>query len=237
MAPGPYVVLHAHDTGHGMSPDTQRRIFEPFFTTKAPGKGTGLGLSMVFGTVKQSGGFIFVESEEGKGTTFSLYFPPAPRPLDGPAASEGGRDVVASGSPANTSAPLPKIRSHGETVLVVEDEESIRNLVVSSLRRDGYVLLVAASGAEAIRVAAAHTGRIDLLLTDAMMPGVTGLELAHTLVAARPGLRVIVMSGYTSDILGLTDLNGRSSMLQKPFTPRDLRQSVRDALAANPSAI
>lgn len=223
MAPGPYVVLQVRDTGHGMSRDTQSRIFEPFFTTKEAGKGTGLGLSMVYGTVKQSGGFIFVDSEIGRGTTFALYFPVAPRP-------------------AETTAPSPAVEAYEpsgghETLLIVEDEPAVRNLVSSSLRGQGYRLLVASSGAEAMRIAAAYAGSIDLLLTDAMMPGQSGIDLAHELSALRPGLRVIVMSGYTSDLLGLGSSPRQITMLQKPFTPQELRLQIVQALASKKPSI
>lgn len=225
MAKGRYVVLLASDTGQGMSRETQSRIFEPFFTTKASGKGTGLGLSMVFGTVKQSGGFIFVDSEIGRGTTFTLYFPPAPRPAEAPAPSR--------------VEPAGPTGGH-ETLLIVEDEPAVRNLVSSSLEGEGYTLLVASSGAEAVRLASAHLGPIDLLLTDAMMPGQNGLDLARELSARRPGLGVIIMSGYTGDMLGINALSEASepvTVLQKPFTPRELRLRIREALAAKPSAI
>src|SRR5439155_18441277 len=145
------------------SGDTMARIFEPFFTTKDVGKGTGLGLSMVYGTLKQSGGFIFVDSEVGQGTTFRLYFPPViPQPAAAPAAS----------------ARAPERRGH-ETLLIVEDETSVRNLVASSLRHESYQLLLAASADDALAIVESHTGPIDLLLTDAMMPGRTGMELAQ----------------------------------------------------------
>ena len=214
MPAGTYVVLTVTDTGHGMPRETQARIFEPFFTTKDVGKGTGLGLSMVYGTLKQIGGYIFVDSEIGRGTTFRLYFPPAVQP-PAPAPVPADRD----GHPTGT-----------ETLLVVEDETAVRNLVASALRHDGYQLLLASSAEEALRIVDAHPGPIDLLLTDAIMPGKSGLELANMMVARQPGLPVIVMSGYTEENLAISGLTERPALLQKPFTPRDLRRRIREVL-------
>jgi two-component system cell cycle sensor histidine kinase/response regulator CckA len=215
MPPGRYAVLRVADTGHGMSQDTQTHIFEPFFTTKDVGKGTGLGLAMVYGTLKQIGGFIFVDSEVGRGTTFRLYFPPA-----------------AAKTPAVTApAPLRDQQQRGaETLLIVEDEPAVRNLVASSLRNDGYRLLIASSAEEALVLADAHDGTIDLLLTDAIMPGKSGLELANLMASRRPGLPVIVMSGYTEDDLSVSRQSPPVGVLQKPFTPRDLRRRIREVL-------
>jgi CheY-like chemotaxis protein len=214
MPPGTYAVLRVMDTGEGMSRETQARIFEPFFTTKEVGKGTGLGLSMVYGTLKQIGGFIFVDSEIGRGTTFRLYFPPAVAKMPVAAASVA-RDE--------------HFRGH-ETLLIVEDEPAVRNLVASTLKHDGYHLLVASSAEEAIGISDAHHGSIDLMLTDAIMPGKSGLELANLMSERRPGLPVIVMSGYTGDNLEISDLVAPVSLLQKPFTPRDLRRRIRELL-------
>jgi CheY-like chemotaxis protein len=213
MPPGRYAVLRVIDTGHGMSPDTQSRVFEPFFTTKDVGQGTGLGLSMVYGTLKQIGGFIFVDSEIERGSTFSLYFPPAA--------------VAPAVAAATTKVTLEAKR---RTLLVVEDEPAVRNLVASSLRNDGYELLLAASADEALTIAEAHDGKIDLLLTDAMMPGRSGIELARELVAQRPDLPVILMSGYTEESLPVGNLDRPISLLQKPFTPRDLRRRIQEIL-------
>ena len=213
MTPGDYVVLRVSDSGHGMPRETQARIFEPFFTTKDVGKGTGLGLSMVYGTLKQSGGFIFVDSEINRGTTFRLYFPPAVAPVAAPA------------DPARDS------ERHGEeTLLIVEDEPSVRNLVASALRHDGYHLLIASSAEEALAVADAHDGPIDLLLTDAMMPGKSGVELANLMAERRPATPVIIMSGYTDEILDVPGMKEPIAVLQKPFTPRELRRRIREVL-------
>jgi PAS domain S-box-containing protein len=214
MPAGRYVVLRVSDTGHGMAPEIQARIFEPFFTTKETGKGTGLGLSMVYGTLKQIGGFIFVDSELGRGTTFRLYFRPS-----------AGDTALASDPPPPAETPAPRAE---QTILIVEDEVSVRNLVASTLRNDGYTLLNAGSAEEALEVAAAYHERIDLLLTDAIMPGKSGIELANLLMAERPDLHVIVMSGYTEETLD--GLGPQVDLLQKPFAPRDLRRRVREVL-------
>jgi PAS domain S-box-containing protein len=206
MRPGRYVQLAVADTGTGMSAETQAHVFEPFFTTKAVGKGTGLGLAMVYGTVKQSGGFIFVESEEGRGSTFRLFFPPAPQQTP----------EEASARPTTSY-----------TILVVEDEPAVRNLVVTALGHHGYRVLQAPSAEGAFEVTALEP-RIDLLVTDVNMPGMGGVELAKQLAAERPALRVIVMSGYSADV----EIDGaeRVTLLAKPFTPRDLRQKVSEVL-------
>jgi PAS domain S-box-containing protein len=212
IKPGPYVELCVSDTGHGMSPQVQAHIFEPFFTTKELGKGTGLGLSMVYGTVKQSGGFIFVDSEVGRGTTFRLYFPPGSQ-LDPAIAGPGA---------ARVGAP---------TILVVEDERQVRNLVVLSLERDGYRVLQAESAREALELARAETSPIDLLLTDGKMPEMGGVELASILVREHRARRVVVMSGYTADEVNVPGVTQPVQLLRKPFTPGELRQRIRDVLA------
>jgi len=206
MTPGLYVELSVIDTGEGMEPGTQAHVFEPFFTTKEVGKGTGLGLAMVYGTVKQSGGFIFVESELGKGTAFRMYFHPAPK-----------KEL--------TSGPKAGQSSIKGTVLVVEDEAAVRNLVVTALKAQGFRVIPASSGEEALRLGAAEPN-IDLLLTDAHMPGLSGIELARTLIKARPNLPVIVMTGYTDDPLTIDGAREPVVLLPKPFTPKDIRQKV-----------
>ena len=215
MPAAPYIVLSVSDSGHGMARDTLARIFDPFFTTKDIGKGTGLGLSMVYGTLKQIGGFIFVDSEINHGTTFRLYFP---------AVASSERDA-ADGAAVRRSA------RHGhETLLIAEDEPSVRSLVASSLRRDGYRLLIAGSAEEALTTAHSHDGPIDLLLTDAMMPGKSGVELANLMRAERPGIPVILMSGYTEETLNVPGLKEPIELLQKPFSPRELRRRIREVL-------
>src|SRR3954471_4203010 len=214
---GDYVEIAVADTGRGMSRETQRHIFEPFFTTKGVGKGTGLGLAMVYGTVKQSGGFIFVDSQEGRGTPFRLYLPPA-------AAQEARRAAAAT---AGAGAP-----AGAATILVVDDEAAVRTLVASALKSEGYRVLDAESGPDALRIAASVAGRIDVLLTDASMPGMSGVELATHLTRTRPGLKVLVMSGYSADPVTVEGLP--VALLAKPFTPRDLKRKIGDVLGAVP---
>lgn len=222
MSPGRYLVLRVTDTGHGMTEETLAHIFEPFFTTKAAGKGTGLGLSMVYGTLKQIGGFVFADSEIGRGTTFRLYFRPTA------AHHEESSTTPANDAPAAAMAQeQPFVRAQ-PTLLVVEDEAAVRNLVAGALRREGYRLLLAKSAEEALEVEAAHDGPIDLLLTDAIMPGKTGMDLAKTLRAKRTGLRVIVMSGYAED--ALSGLDQDLELLRKPFSPNELRSRIRAAI-------
>jgi nitrogen-specific signal transduction histidine kinase/CheY-like chemotaxis protein len=213
ITPGRYVVLTVSDTGVGMSREVQARIFEPFFTTKEIGKGTGLGLAMVSGTVKQMHGFVFVDSEEGRGTSFRLYFP------------GDGKTAARVQPPSATSEPRP------QTLLVVEDEPAVRKLVASALRPDGYRLLLAASAEEALQIVEKLDVPLDLLLTDAVMPGTSGIELARQLVARRPGLPVIVMSGYTEETLNLGGAGDPIALLRKPFSPRELQQRIRERLA------
>jgi CheY-like chemotaxis protein len=213
---GRYVVVSVADTGHGMDASTKARIFEPFFTTKGVGKGTGLGLSMVYGTVKQSGGFIYVDTEAGRGTTFRMFFPPAP-------ARESDQPPV----PAELQPATHDVEA---TLLIVEDEASVRRLVASSLESEPYRLLLAESAEDAMAISEAHDS-IDLLVTDVIMPGKSGIELASLLVSERPSLSVIVMTGYTEEALQQRGLAHDAAMLHKPFTPRELRQRVRDALA------
>ena len=210
MPPGEYVELSVSDTGAGMSLDTQAHMFEPFFTTKDVGKGTGLGLPMVFGTVQQSGGFIFAESAVGSGSTFRVYFPPA-----GPTTAE---PVPAASKPV------------GATILVAEDEAPVRTLVVAALSSHGFRVLQAESGSEALAVATAHAEPIDLLLTDANMPGMNGVELANELVRRRGDMQIVIMSGYTPEALGVEGVSQPVAFLPKPFTPRELRDKIAEVL-------
>jgi PAS domain S-box-containing protein len=213
-----HIVMAVSDTGTGMAPETQARLFEPFFTTKEPGKGTGLGLSTVFGIVKQSGGTIGVESEVGKGTTFKVYFPAALGPATAH-VSQFPTEMSARGS---------------ETVLVVEDEESVRSLVCAILRKHGYNVVEAQSAGDAFLLCEQHAATIHLLLTDVVMPRMSGRQLAERLVTLRPAMRVLYMSGYTHDAVarhGVVD--STIAFLQKPITPDALVRTVRRTLDAN----
>jgi signal transduction histidine kinase len=210
VPPGSYVVIRVADTGCGMSAETQARAFEPFFTTKEAGKGTGLGLSMVYGTMTQCRGFVFVDSQIDRGTTVELYFPPAPAETNAAPDAAGAWNA-------------------GGTVLVVDDEPAVRALVTSTLSSDPVNVLLATSAEDAIAIAGQHRD-IHLLLTDVVMPGKSGIELAQLLVSERPGLRVLLMTGYSPDPAALNELPERASVLQKPFSPGDLRKRIREAL-------
>ena len=201
------------DTGTGMDAETKARLFEPFFTTKGPGKGTGLGLATVYGIVRQSGGHIWVYSEVGLGTTVKVYLP---------RSAAGGVPHVA----AATDAP----QRGTETVLLVEDEVSVRALAHRALTEAGYTVIRAASGVEGLRQAKDHVGPIDLLLTDVVMPDMGGPELASHLALLRPATRVLYMSGYPAGVLEEDVLQAGSHYLPKPFSPDTLRRRVRDVL-------
>jgi two-component system, cell cycle sensor histidine kinase and response regulator CckA len=214
--PGPYVLLTVTDTGVGMAPEVQREIFEPFFTTKPKGVGTGLGLSTVHGIVNQSGGTIWVYSEPGRGTTFKIYLPRIP----------GG-----AAAPRKPSGPHRAVEGSA-TVLLVEDEEQLRHLTKRVLERSLYTVLEAGNAPDALRVAREHKGPIHLLLTDVVMPGMSGPELAASFERERPGVPVLYMSGYTDNaIVHHGILNSGTHFLQKPFTPQGLTQRVHEVMS------
>ena len=213
MPPGSYVRLTVSDSGHGMDPATQARIFEPFFTTKPAGKGSGLGLATVYGIVKQSDGYIWVSSAPGQGTTFRIYLPEHTGPLEAPAPS-----------------PPPATPGGVETVLIVEDEPAVRRMAARALRSQGYAVLEAANGAEALDVLS-RGEPVDLVLSDVVMPVLNGRELSERLAIDRPEIRVLFMSGYTDDdIVRRGLLQPGAPFLQKPFVPADLSRKVRDVL-------
>ena len=215
IEPGTYILLSVSDTGAGMDRETQSRIFEPFFTTKEKGKGTGLGLSTVYGIVKQGGGYIFAQSEPGCGTTFRIYLPRVADPADSPRVDKHAQ-AAAGGS---------------ETVLLVEDEESVRELVRETLKTRGYRVIEASDGIAGMRVSEEYQGNIEILITDVVMPGMSGRELAKRVAAARPNIRVLYLSGYTEDaIIHEGALEPGTGFLQKPFTLQVLARKVREVL-------
>ena len=221
VAAGKYVLLSVSDTGHGMDEPTQARLFEPFFTTKERGKGTGLGLSTVYGIVKQSGGYINFMSRAGKGTTFRIYLPLIEAEHD---------DTVA----------LPKVRTSqrgSETVLLVEDQEEVRKVTRQFLQKNGYKVLEASNGAEALQVAERYIGAIHLLLSDIVMPGMSGPELRTRLAPLRPNMRVLFMSGYTGDSMPGGAAIDPEALLQKPFTFDVLSRRLRDVLGRSAAAV
>jgi signal transduction histidine kinase len=215
LTPGHYVMLSVTDTGAGMDEETKSHIFEPFFTTKGPGKGTGLGLATVYGIVRQTGGGISVESEPGQGSTFRIYLPLETAPVEYPRAP---------------AAPVEK-SDNFETVLVVEDEEIVRDLVCAVLEEQGYNVICAVDGLEALEAAGNFDGTIHLLVTDVIMPHMNGPELAGKLSAVRPDMKVLYVSGYSDNDIGDHGvLDPRFELLQKPFTPQTLARKIRDVI-------
>jgi two-component system, cell cycle sensor histidine kinase and response regulator CckA len=218
LAPGRYVLLRVTDTGVGMDEDTRARAFEPFFTTKAPGLGTGMGLATVYGIVSQSGGEIRLRSEVGQGTTFTVWLP---------------RVAVDTAEAAAAAAPGAAPRGSG-TILLVEDDPGVRTLARRALKELGYTLIEASDGVEAMASMAEHRGRLDLLLTDLIMPRMGGQELAEHLRTTRPKLPVLFMSGFADRVTEVDEITGHgSSLINKPFTRESLGRAVRDALKAN----
>jgi two-component system cell cycle sensor histidine kinase/response regulator CckA len=222
IKPGDYVMLAVSDTGTGMGPEVRNHIFEPFFTTKERGKGTGLGLSTVYGIVKRHGGDIWVDTEPGRGTTFRILLPriAAARAVEAPEIEEGVRP-----------------RGGTETILLVEDEDPVRRLVREILESRGYRVIEAESGERALQEAAAFEGRIELLVTDVVMPKMNGRDLAHALGLLRPEMKVLFLSGYTGEAIVNQGEHGRGApFLQKPFTPDTLARKIRDTLDASRTA-
>jgi PAS domain S-box-containing protein len=214
IRPGNYVLLSVSDTGMGMDRETQSRIFEPFFTTKEKGKGTGLGLSTVYGIVKQTGGYVMVQSELGRGTTFHIYLP------------------LTEAAAEQHAIPVPGAALGGsETILLVEDEESVRHLVRDTLLGKGYRVIESENGEGGIAVALRHKGKIDLVITDVVMPGMGGREMVKQLAESRPGAKVLYLSGYTEDaIVSDGSIESGTAFLQKPFTLQNLSRKVREVL-------
>jgi two-component system cell cycle sensor histidine kinase/response regulator CckA len=214
VVPGHYVMLQVSDTGMGMSAEVQSHIFEPFYTTKEQGKGTGLGLATVYGVIKQSGGYIWLESEIGKGSTFQVYLPRA------------------EGAAAEAIRTDPSFKKHGPgTILVAEDEPSLRKLTCNTLRESGYQVLEAEDGATAIETAARYKDNIQLLLTDVVMRGMNGRELADKMLSARPTIKVLYMSGYTDGAVATHGVLESGIVIhRKPFTRKQLQQSVLEIL-------
>ena len=217
-APGPHVLLTITDTGMGMDAPTQARIFEPFFTTKGPGHGTGLGLAMVYGVIKQSGGYIGVTSERGKGTCFKIYLPQE---------KEFPESKVAK-------KLEPALKQGFETILLVEDDDAVRELVRSMLAARGYSVLAPQHPQDVETLCEGHTGRIHLLLTDLILPGASGRDIAKRVCSLRPGVKVLFMSGYTDDaIIQSHGIDPSFAFLPKPFSSATLANKVREVLDAD----
>ena len=215
VAPGRYTVVSVADTGTGMDENTQARIFEPFYTTKEVGKGTGLGLAMVYATVKQAGGFIWVYSEPGSGTTFKIYLPIAP---DGAAPA--------------TEAKAPPAKSRGDEVIVLaEDSAAVRSTARQILERAGYTVLEAPNGRTALEIARKRSNKIHLLITDVVMPEMSGRQLTETFASVRPDAKILYMSGYTDDaVVRHGVVSAGIDYLQKPFSSEALLRKVREVL-------
>jgi CheY-like chemotaxis protein len=222
--PGSFVTLSVSDTGIGMTADTMQQVFEPFFTTKSRSAGTGLGLSTVYGIVKHSGGWIEVSSQIGRGSTFRVYLPRTAAPVEKPGdAPDGG--------PGRQPADRVPSGPNSEIVLVVEDQSEVRRMVLAILRQNGYRLLEAADGTEALSLSESYDEPIDLLITDVVMPGMNGRELADRMLRQRPALKVLYISGYTADVLAPQGvLDPGVAYMAKPFSPRELSCKIREVL-------
>jgi two-component system cell cycle sensor histidine kinase/response regulator CckA len=215
MKRGNYVTLSVRDTGVGMNPEVQERIFEPFFTTKEKGKGTGLGLSTVYGIIKQSGGEIWVSSEPGKGTIFEIYFPRVDEPLQ-----ESPKESFQKG-----------LRGGNETILIVEDEDGVRKLTRKILSRQGYKILEASGGGDALLLCEQCNEPIHLLLSDVVMPGINGPELARRIKTLSPDVKVLFMSGYADQAIFQSGiLDEKACFIQKPFSARNLVEKIQEVI-------
>jgi len=219
ISPGRYIMLAISDTGIGMTDEIKTHIFEPFFTTKKEGKGTGLGLSTVYGIIKQSGGHILVYSEPAHGTAFKIYFP-----------------CVAETADGNASESVARATARGtETVLLVEDDEGVRKVIGGVLRASGYRVLEAADGDEALAWCEPRHGPIHLVVTDLIMPLMSGRQLSEILAGLRPDLKILFISGYPDhSVVERGMVSARDHFLQKPFTPEQLARKVREILDGNP---
>jgi CheY-like chemotaxis protein len=217
ISSGEYVVFSISDTGIGMDDETMERIFEPFFTTKELGKGTGLGLATVYGIIKQSGGYVAVDSEKGKGSIFSVYMPKKSVP---PVAA------------VKQATPTPSQSGH-ETVLLVEDEKPLREIMSRAFQSKGYRVVVAKDGAEALTACKNTKNKLELMVSDVMIPGVKGVELADKIKAMQPGISIIFISGYAGDVIGNHGiLESDINFLPKPFDPDKLLSKARELLDA-----
>ena len=215
LPPGRYAMLAVRDTGVGMDAEMQEHIFEPFFTTKETGKGTGLGLATVLGIVEQSGGAIRCQSEVGDGTSFQILLPAVAEAVQPGARLPAGLATAPRGT---------------ESILLVEDEDAVRELVQRILEARGYAVIEARNGGEGLKLCKSHPGQIDLLVTDVVMPELGGRELAEAALKLRPGLKVVFMSGHTQDVILKEGVQQGAAFLHKPFTPMQLAQKVRDTL-------
>jgi CheY-like chemotaxis protein len=219
---GDYVLLAVTDTGQGIAPEHLSHIFEPFYTTKAEGKGTGLGLATVYGIVKQNGGFIWVYSEPGLGTTFKIYLP---------------RVKKEAGTAKSTAKPVQEAPRGVETILLVEDENAVRQSTGQFLRLNGYTIVEAKDGEDALRVARSYSGTIDMMITDVVMPHLGGAKLAAQLASTRPAMKVLFVSGYAeTTVLRHGAIDVTNSFLQKPFGLKSLAVKIRQVLDTNVSA-
>jgi two-component system cell cycle sensor histidine kinase/response regulator CckA len=221
FVPGEYVLVEVGDTGHGMSPEVMNKIFEPFFTTKAVGKGTGLGLASVYGMVKQSGGYIYPESEVGKGTTFRIYLP---------RHYVEKEEEVAQPKERKKEQRAADLTGTGR-VLLVEDEEVVRNFAARALKRQGYKVLEASSGVEALEVMDKNKGKIDIVVSDVVMPEMDGPTLLKELRKKNPELKIIFVSGYPNDAFKASIGDEDFAFLPKPFSLPQLAAKVKEELA------